>query len=56
MIPLPLVTERLPLRRFEPADVAAMASVYLDPEVMRFVAGGVFADVEAVAAALARGR
>lgn len=53
MIPLPLVTSRLLLRRFEPADAAAMAGVYLDPDVMRFVSGGVFAGVEAVAESLA---
>jgi RimJ/RimL family protein N-acetyltransferase len=54
VIPLPLVTERLLLRRFDAADAEAMAAVYLDPEVMRYVAGGVFADRAAVAESLAR--
>jgi RimJ/RimL family protein N-acetyltransferase len=48
-IPLPIETERLLVRPFVPdADSAAMVNVYCDPEVMRFVAGGVLADVEEV--------
>jgi RimJ/RimL family protein N-acetyltransferase len=54
VIPLPLVADRLLLRRFDAGDVAAMSAVYLDPDVMRYVAGGVLADAGAVAATLAR--
>lgn len=36
----PLRTERLELRPFTPADVAAMEKVYGDPEVMRYVDSG----------------
>lgn len=48
-IPLPIETERLLLRPFAAAtDAAAMAAVYCDPEVMRFVPGGALADEAAV--------
>jgi RimJ/RimL family protein N-acetyltransferase len=40
-IPLPLETERLSIRAFEPADVDSMAAVYGDPEVMEHVCIGV---------------
>ena len=40
-IPLPIETERLLIRQFEPADVDAMAEVYGDPEVMEHVSLGV---------------
>jgi RimJ/RimL family protein N-acetyltransferase len=50
-VPLPLETERLLIRPFEAADVAAMAEVYGDPEVMRHVCIGVL-DRNATAALL----
>ena len=50
-IPLPLETERLLIRRFEAADVDAMAKVYGDPEVMRHVCLGVL-DRDSTAALL----
>ena len=54
-IPLPIETERLLIRPFAPgADAAAMADVYCDPDVMRFVPGGALPDEEAVRAALER--
>ena len=34
---LPLLTERLELRPFEPADLDALHAVYGDPEVTRFI-------------------
>jgi RimJ/RimL family protein N-acetyltransferase len=40
-IPLPIETERLMIRAFEPADVDAMAALYGDAEVMRHVCIGV---------------
>jgi RimJ/RimL family protein N-acetyltransferase len=40
-IPLPIETDRLLIRAFEPADVDAMTAVYGDPEVMRHVCLGV---------------
>jgi RimJ/RimL family protein N-acetyltransferase len=40
-IPLPIETERLSIRPFDPADVDAMTAVYGDPEVMRRVCLGV---------------
>src|SRR5205085_2158072 len=52
-IPLPIETERLSIRPFEPdADTPAMARVYCDPEVMRYIPGGVLRDQDAVAAQL----
>ena len=40
-VPLPIETERLILRRFDPArDSEPMLAVYGDPEVMRFIPGG----------------
>jgi RimJ/RimL family protein N-acetyltransferase len=52
-IPLPIETERLLIRCFEPeSDAAAMVGVYCDPEVMRFIPGGALAGVEAVRAEL----
>ena len=54
-IRLPIETERLVIRAFVPAeDAAAMAEVYCDPEVMRYIPGGAFADVDAVAVELER--
>jgi len=38
---LPIRTERLTIRPLEPGDVEAMHSVYSDPEVTRFIPGGV---------------
>jgi [ribosomal protein S5]-alanine N-acetyltransferase len=53
MIPLPIETERLQIRRFVPAeDSEAMAVVYCDPEVMRFVPTGPLPDIDAVRAGL----
>ena len=40
-IPLPIETERLLIRGFEAADVDSMVDIYGDPEVMRYVCGGV---------------
>jgi [ribosomal protein S5]-alanine N-acetyltransferase len=40
-IPLPIETERLHIRPFEPGDVESIATVYGDPEVMRYVWLGV---------------
>lgn len=40
-IPLPIETDRLLIRQFEPADVDAMVEVYGDPEVMEHVCLGV---------------
>jgi len=52
-VPLPIETARLLVRPFDAdADCTAMLTVYCDPEVMRFVPGGVLADVEAVRAEL----
>jgi ribosomal-protein-alanine N-acetyltransferase len=52
-IPLPIETERLIIRAFEPeSDADAMVDVYCDPEVMRFIPGGALAGVAAVRAAL----
>lgn len=53
MIPLPIETERLLIRPFDADDVAPMAEVYGDPEVMRHVCIGVL-DREATAALLER--
>jgi ribosomal-protein-alanine N-acetyltransferase len=54
-IPLPLETERLLVRPFAPeSDARAMAEVYCDPEVMRFIPGGALADEEAVRSLLER--
>ena len=36
-VALPLLTERLELRAFEPADLEALHAVYGDPEVTRFI-------------------
>ncbi|HVN60406.1 MAG TPA: GNAT family N-acetyltransferase [Gaiellaceae bacterium] len=52
-VPLPIETERLLVRPFLPdSDSAAMASVYCDPDVMRFIPGGALEDLAAVRAAL----
>jgi ribosomal-protein-alanine N-acetyltransferase len=40
-----LVTPRLLLRPFTPADVAVVHGIYSDPEVMRYVATGPMADL-----------
>jgi RimJ/RimL family protein N-acetyltransferase len=40
-IPLPIETERLRIRVFEPGDVEEMSGIYGDPEVMRHVCLGV---------------
>ena len=48
-IPLPIETERLLIRAFVPeSDSKEMVRVYSDPEVMRFIPGGVLADEAAV--------
>jgi RimJ/RimL family protein N-acetyltransferase len=53
-IPLPIETDRLLLRRFEPElDVEPMLAVYGDPEVMRFIPGGAYSGLDAVRARLA---
>ena len=52
-IPLPIETERLLVRPFAPEpDARAMAEIYCDPEVMRFIPGGALPDVAAVVALL----
>jgi RimJ/RimL family protein N-acetyltransferase len=52
-VPLPIETERLVLRAFVPeTDTEPMLGVYGDPEVMRHVAGGALADIQAVGATL----
>src|SRR2546423_2279512 len=52
-IPLPIETERLLIRPFTPdSDSSAMADVYCDPEVVRYIPGGALADEEAVRAML----
>jgi RimJ/RimL family protein N-acetyltransferase len=40
-IPLPIETERLTIRRFTTADRAALAALYADPAVMRYISYGV---------------
>jgi len=47
-VPLPIETERLLIRPFVGADAGSMVAVYGDPEVMRFVPGGVLAGLEAI--------
>jgi RimJ/RimL family protein N-acetyltransferase len=37
---MPILTERLVIRPFVPADVQAVHAVFSDPEVMRYVPGG----------------
>ncbi len=52
-IPLPIETERLLIRPFVvDTDSTPIFRVYGDPEVMRFIPGGVLADLEAVRATL----
>ncbi len=55
-IPLPLVTERLIIRPFDAEDRPALAALYADPEVMRYIPYGVLdeAGVERVLAKYAR--
>jgi [ribosomal protein S5]-alanine N-acetyltransferase len=54
-IPLPIETERLLLRRFDPErDSEPMLAVYGDPEVMRFIPGGAYSGLEAVRTRLAQ--
>ena len=54
-IPLPIETERLLVRPFAPEpDARAMAEIYCDPEVMRFIPGGALADEKAVRSLLER--
>jgi ribosomal-protein-alanine N-acetyltransferase len=54
-IPLPIETERLILRRFDPSrDGEPMLAVYGDPEVMRFIPGGAYRSLEAVRSRLER--
>jgi RimJ/RimL family protein N-acetyltransferase len=54
-IPLPIETERLLIRSFDPpSDVSAMAAVYCDPEVMRFIPGGALSEKKALRALLER--
>lgn len=52
-VPLPIETERLVLRQFEPGDATAMSAIYGDPEVMRHVGTGVL-DRDGSAALLSR--
>jgi RimJ/RimL family protein N-acetyltransferase len=52
-VPLPIETERLTIREFQPeADAEAMLTVYGDPEVMRFIPGGAFKGIETMKARL----
>ena len=52
-IPLPIETERLTIRAFDPdGDAEAMLAVYGDPEVMRFIPGGHFRGLATVRARL----
>jgi RimJ/RimL family protein N-acetyltransferase len=52
-VPLPIETERLTIRPFDPeTDAEAMLAVYGDPEVMRFIPGGHFRGLEIVKARL----
>jgi RimJ/RimL family protein N-acetyltransferase len=54
-IPLPVETERLILRAFEPErDADQMLEVYGDPAVMRFIPGGSYRGLDAVRATLER--
>ena len=54
-IPLPIETERLILRPFEPeGDGNAMLEVYGDPAVMRFIPEDVYQGLDAVRATLER--
>jgi [ribosomal protein S5]-alanine N-acetyltransferase len=54
-IPLPIETERLILRRFDPdGDSGPMLAVYGDLEVMRFIPGGAYPGLDAVRTRLAR--
>lgn len=43
-IPLPIETERLVIRAFATDDRAALAALYADPEVMRYIPYGVLDD------------
>jgi ribosomal-protein-alanine N-acetyltransferase len=40
-IPLPIETERLLIRRFEPDDLTQLGRLYADPDVMRYIPYGV---------------
>jgi [ribosomal protein S5]-alanine N-acetyltransferase len=52
-IRLPIETERLTIRKFDPdEDADALFEVYGDPEVMRLIPGGAFPDLKAVRARL----
>src|SRR2546423_470251 len=54
-IPLPLETDRLLLRPFDPeSDSDPMLAVYGDAEVMRFIPGGALSGLEAVTETLER--
>jgi ribosomal-protein-alanine N-acetyltransferase len=54
-IPLPIETERLILRAFEPErDADQMLEVYGDPDVMRFIPEDVYRGLDAVRATLER--
>ena len=54
-IPLPIETERLLLRRFDPErDAESMLAVYGDPEVMRFIPDAAYGSLEAVRSRLDR--
>src|SRR2546421_7845185 len=54
-IPLPIATDRLLLRPFDPEnDSEPMLAVYGDAEVMRFIPGGALRGLEAVNETLAR--
>lgn len=52
-IPLPIVTERLVIRGFTADDLAGLAALYADPEVMRYIPYGVL-DAPAVDRVLAK--
>jgi RimJ/RimL family protein N-acetyltransferase len=55
VVPLPIVTPRLLVRELAPeSDAAAMAEMYCDPEVMRFIPGGACDDEDAVRTLLGR--
>lgn len=52
-VPLPIETERLVVRPFDPdSDTDAMVAVYCDAEVMRFIPGGTLAGIDAVRSTL----
>jgi RimJ/RimL family protein N-acetyltransferase len=50
VLSLPIVTPRLRIRPFQPADAEPMMAVYGDPDVMRYIPGGPLPDAGAVRA------